>query len=376
MKKHGIQLQSGDFVLTIMTLVLVIFGVIMVFSSSYYSSINEGGTPYSYLIRNIIWAMAGFALMMLLTVVDYRLYKKIALPGIIISIGLLALVLTPMGTEINNASRWIDVGPVTVMPGEITKIAVIIFTAWFLSRKSNVIKSFFTGVLPLIFLAGVCGGLVMMQPNMSTAIIIGGIIFAMMFVAGINLLYFAGMIGAGAAAAAALIISDDTGYRMARVMSFLDPFSDPQGTGYQVVQSLLALGSGGLFGLGLGNSVQKTLYLPEPQNDFILAIIGEELGFIGIILLMACYLVLIWRGIRIAVAAPDRFGMLLASGITIMLGLQIIMNVAVVTSLMPPTGVTLPFVSYGGNALLLFMGSMGILLNISRNESAERQDKK
>ena len=156
---------------------------------------------------------------------------------------------------------------------------------------------------------------------------------------------------------------------MKRVMSFLDPFADPLNTGYQVVQSLMALGSGGLFGLGLGKSIQKNLYLPEPQNDFILAIIGEELGFLGIIILMICFMVLIYRGILTAVRAPDRFGMLVASGITIMLGVQVLLNVAVVTSSMPPTGVTLPFISYGGNAMWLFMGSMGILLNISKSSS-------
>ncbi len=376
MKKKMIKGRSGDPILLFVTMALVVFGIIMVFSSSYYSSINEDGTPYSYLIRDLIWVVCGSVLMALTTLLDYRYYKKIAPAAMVISILLLAMVLTPLGIERNNATRWLGAGPVTIMPGEIAKIAVIVFVAWFLSRRPDVIKSFFRGVLPMLLLAGLCGGLIMLQPNMSTAIIICGIVLAMMFIAGLNWIYLIGLFGVGAAAAAALIFTDSTGYRMQRVTSFLDPFADPMGTGYQVVQSLLALGSGGLFGVGLGNSVQKTLYLPEPQNDFILAIIGEELGYVGILLLMIAYLVLIWRGINIAINAPDRFGMLLASGITIMLGLQVIMNVAVVSSLMPPTGVTLPFVSYGGNALMLFMGSVGILLNISKHRSTDIREKK
>ena len=166
-----------------------------------------------------------------------------------------------------------------------------------------------------------------------------------------------------------MILTDEDGYRLKRLTSFLDPFQDPLGDGYQVIQSLLALGSGGLFGVGLGRSIQKTLYLPEPQNDFIFAIIGEELGYIGCLALIACYMILIWRGTHISLNAPDMFGTLLAAGITIMLALQVVLNIAVVTSSMPPTGITLPFISYGGNALMLFMGSMGILLNISRHSA-------
>jgi cell division protein FtsW len=194
-----------------------------------------------------------------------------------------------------------------------------------------------------------------------------------MFIAGLNVFYLVGIAGAGAAGVWLLITADTTGYWYKRVTSFLDPFADPLDTGYQVVQSLLALGSGGLFGLGLGKGLQKNLYLPEPQNDFILAIIGEELGFVGCILLFTAYILLIWRGIHIAIGAADLFGTLLASGITIMLAIQVLLNIAVVTSSVPPTGITLPFVSYGGNALLLFMGSMGILYNISRKRAGRQR---
>lgn len=362
-----------DFVIILMTVILVVIGIMMVTSSSYYSSINEDGTPYRYLIRELVWVGSGGILMWLGAMIDYHVYQKFGWLLLIVSILMLVLVLTPLGIERNNAQRWIGVGEMTIMPGEVAKICAILFVAWFLSKKEDVILSFTGGILPLLVIMGIYAGLIMKQPNMSTAIIICLIILGMMFVAGLKWRYLISLGIAGAAGGALLIVTDETGYRMKRVMSFLDPFADPLDTGYQVVQSLMALGSGGLFGLGLGKSIQKNLYLPEPQNDFILAIIGEELGFLGVVILMIFFMILIYRGIMTAVKAPDRFGMLVASGITIMLGVQVLLNVAVVSSSMPPTGVTLPFISYGGNAMWLFMGSMGILLNISKSASAGEQ---
>lgn len=361
--------EQVDFIIILMTVILVVFGIMMVTSSSYYSSINEDGTPYRYLIRELIWVGSGGILMWLGALIDYHFYQKFGWLLLAISVLMLILVLTPLGLERNNAQRWIGVGEITIMPGEVAKICAILFVAWFLSKKETAILSLTDGILPLLVIMGIYAGLIMKQPNMSTAIIICLIILGMMFVAGLKWRYLISLGAIGAAGGAFLIFSDETGYRMKRVVSFLDPFADPLDTGYQVVQSLMALGSGGLFGLGLGKSIQKNLYLPEPQNDFILAIIGEELGFLGIMILMICFLVLIYRGILTAVKAPDRFGMLVASGITIMLGVQVLLNVAVVSSSMPPTGVTLPFISYGGNAMWLFMGSMGILLNISKSAS-------
>ena len=370
MRGTKINLKSGDFLLVILTIGLVIFGIIMVFSASYYQSINESenGSPYNYLIRDIIWAALGFILMLVTTALDYRIYKKIALPALIISFILLVLLLIPgVGHESTGAVRWLGVGGLTIMPGEIAKIAVIIFVAWFLSEKPKRIQSVTRGILPLFGLCGVFGGLILLQPNMSTAITVVAIIVVMMFVAGLKLRYCFGLVGLGAVGIAGILIANPDSHWADRITSFLDPFANPLEDGYQVVQSLMALGSGGLFGVGLGKSIQKNLYLPEPQNDFILAIIGEELGYIGLLILMLVYVVLIWRGIHVAVNAPDQFGMLLASGIISMIAIQVVLNIAVVTSSMPPTGVTLPFVSYGGNALMLFMGSMGILLNISRH---------
>lgn len=350
------------------TLILVIFGVIMVFSASYYYSISQDGSAYSYLRRHGMWVIMGFAVMMLGASVDYRKLQKLAVPGLALSILLLVLVLTPLGVTINGATRWIGVGPITIMPGELAKLAAIVFVAWYLSSDMDRIKSLKYGILPMLALMAVLGGLIVKQPNLSTAITVCGIIVAMMLVAGMKWKYFFGAAGAGAAGILSIVLFMKDSYWYTRLTAFTDPFADPLDTGYQAVQSLLALGSGGLFGVGLGKSVQKNLYLPEPQNDFILAIIGEELGFVGVLCLMVVYCLFLWRGIHIAINAPDQFSMLLASGIVLMVAIQVILNIAVVTSSMPATGINLPFISYGGNALLIFMFSAGVLVNISRHE--------
>lgn len=366
-KRTKLKLKSGDFWLMLFTLMLVLFGLIMVFSASYYSSISQDGNPYSYLVRHGAWVVFGLVAMAFGALFDYRKYKKWAIPILIVSVILLVLVLTPLGQTTNGATRWIKVGPVTLMPGEIAKIAAIIFVAWFLSEDASRIKSLKRGILPLLGIIAVYGALIVKQPNLSTAITVCGIIIAMMLVAGLKWRYVATAGGIGVVGILSIVIFMKDTYWYNRLTSFTDPFQDALGDGYQAVQSLLALGSGGLFGVGLGKSVQKNLYLPEPQNDFILAIIGEELGYIGVLLLIALYCLFIWRGIHIALNAPDQFGLLLASGIVLMVAIQVILNIAVVTSSMPPTGINLPFISYGGNALLIFMFSAGVLLNISRH---------
>ena len=368
-KQNKKQMKSGDFMLLLLVFGLVVFGIVMVFSASYYSSISETGDTYTYLRDDITWALLGAALMFVMTLIDYRIYRKLAPALLVVSLVLLALLFTPLGETRNYATRWLGVGGFTLMPGEVAKICAIIFVAWFLSKDPKRIRSFLRGVLPLLLLCGVYFTLIIKQPNLSTAITVCAIIIGMMFVAGLNIFYLISVGSLGAAGVFFLAFTDKEGYWMKRITSFMDPFQDPLGSGWQVIQSLLALGSGGLFGVGLGKSIQKTLYLPEPQNDFIFSIIGEELGFIGCLVLIICYIMLIWRGSHIALNAPDLFGTLIAAGVTIMLAVQVILNIAVVTSSMPPTGITLPFISYGGNALLLFMGSFGILLNISRHSA-------
>ncbi|MGC2872514.1 FtsW/RodA/SpoVE family cell cycle protein [Ihubacter sp. mB4P-1] len=375
-------LKQSDFVIIAMVTILVIFGVVMVFSASYYKSINDSGSPYSYLIKQGVFALTGFVIMGVCARLDYHIFRRLSILILGVSLLLLLLVLTPLGVEEGGATRALYIG-FTIMPGEIAKIAVIIFTASYLASDPRIILSFSRGVLPLLLLMGVFGGLIIKQPNLSTAITVCGIIAGIMFLAGLQWKYVIGaMIAGGGGIFGLIMIGDKIGaeHWSKRFTSFLDPFADALGDGFQVVQSLLALGSGGLFGLGLGKSIQKNLYLPEPQNDFILAIIGEELGFIGLLALIVVYVVLIWRCFHVCLNAPDRFGMLLSGGITIMIGLQVILNIAVVTSSMPPTGIALPFVSYGGNALWIFMASAGMVLNISRQSGgsapAERKPEK
>lgn len=365
-----IKKKSLDFGLLITVLVLIVFGVIMVFSASYYDTISELGKPYHYLSRVLLWMAAGLFIMFIVSNIPYRIYSKFAVPIILLCLLLLVLIFTPLGEDISGARRWLDFKVVTFMPAEYAKLGAIIFVAWFYTKFAKYTRTFIRGTFPMLCLVGTFFVLIYAQPNLSTALIICGTIIGMMFVAGIRISYFVGLMAAGAAGVFVLVISKG-GYQLQRMLSFLDPFADPQGSGLQVVQSLLALASGGVFGVGPGNSIQKAQYLPEAQNDFIFAIIGEEYGFVGCMVVLAVFLILIWKGAMISVNAPDRFGMMLAAGITILFALQVIMNVAVVTSLMPPTGVILPFISYGGNATIVFSAAIGIMLNISKYKKEE-----
>lgn len=361
---------SFDFILFITVIGLVVFGVIMVFSSSYYDALDKQGDAFFYLKRDIIWAIIGSTALIATSLFPYRAYRKMSLLILGLSLVLLVMIFTPLGLELNNSVRWIKLGPITVMPGEIAKLAVIIFVSSFLSKDPRRVKSFKNGVFPMLGLLAVFSGLIALQPNLSTAITVAVIIIGILYVAGLNSAYIAGLAACGVSGIFLLMASNSTGYWLKRITTFMDPFADPKGDGWQVIQSLLAMGSGGLFGVGLGKSIQKTLYLPEPQNDFIFAIVGEELGFIGCVLLIVAFLILVWRGTHIALTAPDLFGTLLASGITIMVAVQVVLNIAVVTSSMPPTGVSLPFISWGGNSLVIFMIAMGILLNISKHSQS------
>lgn len=374
-KIEQITLKSADFFLLMVVLVLVFFGLIMVFSASYYYSISQDDTPFSYLIRDGIWVVIGLGALFFGMLFDYHIYcnKWVAIGALIVCFLLLLAVLSPLGQEVNGAQRWIALGPITIMPGELAKLGLIVFVAWFYGSNPRRAGSLFTGLLPVFLIMGIFAVLIVKQPNLSTAITVCGIVVCMQLVAGMNWGYIAFLVGLGVAGVAGLFTYAADSYWVSRITSFLDPFADAAGEGYQVVQSLLALGSGGLFGVGIGKSVQKSLYLPEPQNDFILAIIGEELGFIGVLALLFVYCLFIWRGAKIAINAPDQCGLLLASGIVLMVAIQVILNVAVVTSSMPPTGINLPFVSYGGNALLMFMFASGVLLNISRQIAKEKK---
>ena len=365
-----------DFLLVVVTTLLVVFGVVMVFSASYYNSINDYGTPYSYLKSQGGYAITGFILMYVASKLDYRIWRRFAFPFAFIGLVLLGLIFTPLGVEVNGATRWLNLIVITIMPGEIAKAVMIILCATYFSRDMKRARSL-RGLLPIVIYTVVVCFAIVKQPNLSTAITVFLIAVGIAFVAGMEWRYII-LMGAGTLVGGYYLLYIDKGYWHSRVASFLDPFADALGDGFQVVQSLLALGTGGLWGKGLGQSVQKNLYLPEPQNDFILAIIGEELGFIGIAVLLIVFAIMIWRILYISLQSKDNFGMLLGSGVAVMIGVQVILNVAVVTSSMPPTGIALPFISAGGNALWIFMGLIGIVLNISRtiNKDEEKEERK
>lgn len=367
------QLKEADFAMLTITLMLTFYGLVMVFSASYYFSISENGNPLYYLIRDGIWVALGIIAMCLGILIDYRKYNnRIFIPGLLaLCLILLILVLTPVGSEANDSTRWIRLGAITIMPGEIAKMGMIFFVAWFFAGNTRRARMPVKGLFPVVFVMCLFALLIIRQPNLSTAITLCGIVIVMMLVAGMRWLYVAILCGLGVFGVLGLILSSG-GYWLERFATFTHPFDYEATSGYQIVQGLQALGSGGLFGVGLGKSVTKSLYLPYPHNDFILAIIGEETGYLGILFLLVLYCVFIWRGIRIALNCQDEFGLLLASGTVLMVAIQVILNLAVVSSSMPATGVNLPFVSYGGNALIIFMFMSGVVLNISRHIPKEK----
>lgn len=364
-RKIGLRLQSIDFGIFFSTLCLVCIGIVMVSSASYYWSIYLSGEPYLFLRAEIKWAILGILFLILGAMTDYRIYKKI-MPLIILLSFILLIAVLVVGDKTKGARRWIRLGGFTLMPGEIAKLSLIIFTSSYLAHSNrNVNKPKNLSVISVIVIA--TGLLIMMQPNMSTAVTLVAVVFCIMIVAGLKWRYLAFLSIAGAAGGIFLALSSS--YRLKRMMSFTNPFENPKGDGFQVVNSLFALGSGGLTGKGLGQSIQKNLFLPEPQNDFILAVIGEEIGYFGILVIILIYMFLIWRCIHVLLRCDDKFALLLGSGITMLIGIQVMLNLGIITSSIPPTGIALPFLSYGGNSLMLFCFSVGIMLNISRHAS-------
>lgn len=356
--------KSIDFSLLITVLILLAIGITMVFSASAASSYIKYNDSYLYLKSQGLFAIISIFAMWIFSKLDYKVLGRYAVLFVVLSIILLIVIFIPgLGYEAGGATRWLKVGPWTLQPAEFAKTALIIFMAKLLSRKDNNIKSFTKGVIPYLLLMFVYFALIILQPNMSMAGSIVIITFLMLFVAGAKILHLALCVAPVVPAVIYLVKNES--YRLNRWLSYRDPWADPLKTGYQAIQSLLALGSGGIFGLGLGNSRQKFFYIPEAQNDFIFSIIGEELGFIGAATVILLFLFLIWRGIRISLYAPDLFGCLLAAGITSMIGIQVAINIAVVTVSMPTTGVNLPLISSGGSSLLFVMANLGVLLNIS-----------
>ncbi|WP_088105002.1 stage V sporulation protein E [Halalkalibacter urbisdiaboli] len=357
---------APDYILLATTILLLIVGMIMVYSASEAWASYRFDDSFFFAKRQLFFASIGVIAMFFIMNVDYWTWRTWAKFIVIICFILLIIVLIPgVGLVRGGARSWLGVGAFSIQPSEFMKMAMIAYLAKYLSENQKKIVSFKKGLLPSLFLVMVAFGMIMLQPDLGTGAVMVGTCVVMIFVAGARVSHFVGLGLIGLLGFVGLIISAP--YRMKRITSFLDPWSDPLGSGFQIIQSLYAIGPGGLMGMGLGESRQKYFYLPEPQTDFIFAILAEELGFIGGCIVICLFGVLLWRGIRIALGAPDLFGSLLSVGIIAMVAIQVMINIGVVTGLMPVTGITLPFLSYGGSSLTLMLVAIGVLLNVSRH---------
>lgn len=356
-----------DLPFLILVLCLVGFGLIMLYSASYAVGLYRMDDAYAYIRPQLLFAVVGLFAMCVASRVDYHIFHKIAWPVMTLSCALLIVVL--FMPEYNGCKRWIVIpGIGTLQPSEIAKFAIIITFAHIISMNYAKMKTFQVGVLPFVLLLGVVSALMLLEPHLSGTLVILGIGAVLMFVGGTGLKWFVMAASCGVIAVGGVIIAmpDLVPYATDRLSSWIDPFADPLGDGHQTIQSLYAIGAGGATGLGLGNSRQKHLYVPEPQNDFIFSIICEELGFIGAMMVILLFVFLLLRGITIAVRAPDKFGALLVVGFIIQVTLQAALNIAVVTNTIPNTGISLPFFSSGGTSLMMLLGQMGIVLSVSR----------
>jgi cell division protein FtsW len=357
--------SAPDVYILLATLGLLGIGVVMVYSASAVLAFHEFGDSFYYLKRQLIFAGLGLVAMYFTMNLDYWVLKKYANVGLIVCFALLIIVLIPgIGVVRGGARSWLGIGSFGIQPSEFMKLAMVIFMAKLMSEQQARLASFVNGLLPPLGLLGLAFGLIMLQPDLGTGAVLVGASLIVLFTAGARISHLAYLGLIGIAGFVGLILTAP--YRLKRIAGFLDPWSDPLGTGYQIIQSLYAIGPGGLIGLGLGASRQKHAYLPEPQTDFIFAIVAEELGFIGGALVLLLFLLLVWRGMRTAITAPDSFGSLLAVGIIGIFAVQVFINIGVVIGMLPVTGITLPLISAGGSSLTLLLTAIGILLNISR----------
>lgn len=366
-----IKKNATDLTIVFAVASLVTIGIIMVFSASYTYSLVQYNDGLHYLNRMAMWTILGSIAMFMTSKIKYIVWKRWSKFILLASLVSLLLLFTPLGITVKGATRWLGAGPIRVMPSEIAKLGMIIFLAASIENKGEGIKKFTTGIVPYIALGGIFFYLINEQPDFSTAVVVIAIMITMIFIGGMKITHFIALgtsvfAGIGFMLYQLLFVPERASYRTDRLMTFMDPWANAQGEGYQIIQSLYALGAGGILGKGLGKSVQKHLYLPEPQNDFIFSVIGEELGFVGGLVVMLLFMLLIWKGIKIAMNAPDLFSSLVATGIVTMISVQVIINIGVTTSSMPVTGMPLPFISYGGSSLMIFMTAMGILINISK----------
>ena len=362
---------SADGSVLIIAAVLAAVGLIMVFSASAVVAGNRFHDSIYFLKRQLVWLLLGFLLLQVASRLDYTVWRRLALPVLGVTALCLIVVLIPsLGLMAKGARRWLKLGPFSMQPAELAKLVVILYLANYLTNKEGRLQDFASGVLPPLVIVGLLSGLVLLQPDLGTVVVIGTVTMGLLFLAGAPLRYLGGLVLIAVPVAGALILGSS--YRRQRLMTFLAPWKDPTDAGFQVTQSFLAFGSGGPFGVGLGEGKQKLFFLPEAHTDFVLALIGEELGFLGTVAIMALFAMLVLKGFQIAGRAREPFGRYLALGIALLFGVQSLINACVVTGLLPTKGLTLPLVSYGGSSLMVSLLCIGILLSISRDRKAGR----
>jgi cell division protein FtsW len=366
--------RAPDYWLYLPVIVLAGIGVVMVYSASSIVAADRYGDAAYFLKRQLIWVGLGGVAMLLAQRIYYAAWRRFAPLLVLLALAALILVLVPgIGRVAGGARRWISLGgPLSVQPAEAAKLALTLYLANFFAQRGEWLQDFRRGVLPPLVITGMMCGLILLQPDLGSAMLIGIVTFIMLFVAGARLMHLTGLAALGIPGLLVAILGED--YRRRRLLAFLDPWADPQGAGFHIIQSLLALGSGGVLGVGLGNSRQKFFYLPERHTDFIFSILGEELGLLGTGAVIAMFALFAYRGFRAARRAPDQFGALLAAGITTMVIIQAVLNIGVTTGVLPITGVPLPLLSFGGSSLLFTMLSAGVLLNISQYARTPAED--
>lgn len=373
-KKKKSEPLNGKLDITFLALVLILLttGLVMLFSASYAFSYEQYGNSYKFISRQALFAAVGVVVMLLISKIDYRFWRKFAWVLYIVSIVLLAVVkILPPMLKGKDVKRWIVIGPINFQPSEIAKFAVILLFASLIAANHKQMKSF-KFVAFLVLLLGIPCVLVVIEPHLSATVLIFAIGIVLLIVGGLQKRYIIGGVIAGVGGGILAIATGVIGYGSDRIKYWLDPWADAKSKGFQTIQSLLAIGSGGILGRGIGQSRQKYLWLPEPHNDFIFAIVCEELGLVGAIVIILFFCLLVWRGFTIAMRAQDKFGSLLALGLTFQVGLQAMLNIWVVTNTIPNTGISLPFFSYGGTSLLILLAEMGIVLSVSRGASIEK----
>jgi cell division protein FtsW len=360
---------KSDKVLFIVTILLVCVSVVMVYSASAVVALQRYDEPYRFVIRQALWAAMGLAVLAIAMRIDYRTYRNELFVWSALGVVAAMLVAVLFAPPINGARRWLGFGGLGIQPSELAKIACVLFAALMLERRMHRINDLSYSLAPIVIITGAIAGLIVLEPDLGTSLSLVMMVGVMIFAAGLSYRYIVGAALVLLPAAAILLVSAP--YRRRRIFAFLDPWQDPQGDGFQIIQSRIAVGTGGVSGRGLMEGVQKLFYLPEPHTDFIYAVIGEELGLIGATAILICFVVIAWRGLRIATRAEDPFGSFVALGLTAMIALQAFVNMSVVLGLLPTKGIPLPLVSSGGSSLLVSLLGIGMLLNISQHESVK-----